>query len=825
MSNTITAYFKGRVGVAEALYQNDYGIVMQFDGIYLPAHFDCYFSVSGAEEAIPGVGSDNRVAIPNAVLANSGKVAVHIPLHTGTSDSEVEYIAYFRVIGRARPIDDGTPVQMTAIEQALALLQTPIGNIEQIVNEALAFTGDTFDEMQDALDADQAAFKEEVRGDIADVESDFDNLNAQFQTAVSAVTTDTEVTNIRVGADNVTYTTAGEAVRTQFTNLKSDFTDLKTDLATYNMAINIVPNSYVSIVGVIYDYNGWSRTDYIEIPHDVWTLNITATSQSQYNVFYDENKRFISAFTLSVGENTVRVPSIAKYVMLSGVTANVNELIVKSGATYNDIADDIEVVAKDLYLEETDGGSAYLKFDIVYILHRFRNTPSVAKTFVGVKNQGVWTVKSKADIPDCITVSDDRWFCYSFADDTFKYCDHNVAMDDSQIVILLGMRPQGKSLFGRLLETSYADQFRKTIMPRYKLTDESFMSTVRAKEASVVELQTADTFCFGFLTDLHSYYDNSSYPNLTSLYMNQVDRDIDLDAVINGGDTVIHGTNDLEKGIASLTIPLAYIDNKQKMLVAKGNHDANGHSASGVTQQEVSWTLMESMFFSVAQRHLLNDSSVHFGNGVYFYKDYDAQKVRVIVVNSCDAGEEINGSYMAVDSLRVCGIRQTQLEWLANTALDFSNKTDASQWHTIVISHIAFENVEHSYPTVQNEQLIHNLLVAFKNGQNFSGSYTDTNYDGLFSTSISVDFRTQGAMNLVGVFSGHNHADKMVNTGYEQVTTMSGYVDESMASTEETGRTYLGIDEMAFDVVTVNKATKKVTLTRFGCGSDREYTY
>lgn len=69
----------------------------------------------------------------------------------------------------------------------------------------------------------------ELRSDMADVESDFDNLNAQFQTAVSAVTTDTEVTNIRVGDDNVTYTTAGEAVRKQFSDVKSELTYLGTD--------------------------------------------------------------------------------------------------------------------------------------------------------------------------------------------------------------------------------------------------------------------------------------------------------------------------------------------------------------------------------------------------------------------------------------------------------------------------------------------------------------------------------------------------------------------------------------------------------------------
>lgn len=126
MSNTITAYFKGRVGVAESVYQNDYGMIMVFDGIELPAYFDCYFSRLNQDESFPGVGAyngyDNRVAIPNEVLAAPGTVTVHIPLHTGANDSEVEYIVYFKVVGRARPMDDGTPAQMTAIEQAIALL-------------------------------------------------------------------------------------------------------------------------------------------------------------------------------------------------------------------------------------------------------------------------------------------------------------------------------------------------------------------------------------------------------------------------------------------------------------------------------------------------------------------------------------------------------------------------------------------------------------------------------------------------------------------------------------------------------------------------------
>ena len=152
MSNTITAYFKGRIGVCESVYQYDYGRVIVIDGIDdLTSAFDCYFSTTGEDESIPAIGQDSRVAIPNAALTRSGNVTLHIPLHTGENDSEVEYVVTFRVIGRAKPVDDGSEEDQTAISQAIALLRNPVENMEQIVNEALAFTGDTFAEMQQEL--------------------------------------------------------------------------------------------------------------------------------------------------------------------------------------------------------------------------------------------------------------------------------------------------------------------------------------------------------------------------------------------------------------------------------------------------------------------------------------------------------------------------------------------------------------------------------------------------------------------------------------------------------------------------------------------------
>lgn len=135
MSNTITAYFKGRVGVCESLYQYDYGMVLVLDGIELDPAFEAYYETSNSEEAIPVIGQNNRVAVPNDCLSRSGKVTLHIPVHEGQNDSEVEYIVSFKVIGRARPVDDGDTSQLkTAISQAIALLQHPNAVLDKKLN-------------------------------------------------------------------------------------------------------------------------------------------------------------------------------------------------------------------------------------------------------------------------------------------------------------------------------------------------------------------------------------------------------------------------------------------------------------------------------------------------------------------------------------------------------------------------------------------------------------------------------------------------------------------------------------------------------------------
>lgn len=92
-----------------------------------------------------------------------------------------------------------------------------------LLSSLLKYTADQIAALR-AKDTSQDTTVSGINSRLITAEGDIDSLEAQFTTVVSAVTTDTEVTNIRFGDDGVTYDTAGNAVRKQFSDVKSDLT-------------------------------------------------------------------------------------------------------------------------------------------------------------------------------------------------------------------------------------------------------------------------------------------------------------------------------------------------------------------------------------------------------------------------------------------------------------------------------------------------------------------------------------------------------------------------------------------------------------------------
>lgn len=152
---------------------------------------------------------------------------------------------------------------------------------------------------------------------IATLES---RMNTFTRLEEGSTTGDAELQDIRVGANGITYNTAGDAVRGQYNRLKADLDFLNGNPLNYPIAWT--NGGYIDKTnGNVTSYEGWRYTDYIELKNNSYLYVVTnKESDNEYNAFYDSNKKFIknlyingySYYSLMKG-----VPKNAKYVRLS----------------------------------------------------------------------------------------------------------------------------------------------------------------------------------------------------------------------------------------------------------------------------------------------------------------------------------------------------------------------------------------------------------------------------------------------------------------------------------------------------------------------------
>lgn len=95
---------------------------------------------------------------------------------------------------------------------------------------------------------------------------------------------------------------------------------------------DFIDNIYIdSNNGGEISYNGWSATDYISVTSGETLLCSSQSSWNTYNAWYDENKSFISSFTVSnsgATYTTITVPNNAKYFRISNSTSLKGTIII-----------------------------------------------------------------------------------------------------------------------------------------------------------------------------------------------------------------------------------------------------------------------------------------------------------------------------------------------------------------------------------------------------------------------------------------------------------------------------------------------------------------
>jgi hypothetical protein len=346
---------------------------------------------------------------------------------------------------------------------------------------------------------------------------------------------------------------------------------------------------------------------------------------------------------------------------------------------------------------------------------------------------------------------------------------------------------------------------------------------VENKTETVKALQTVGgKNCVSFAWAADTHIPDNSGGNTTNIgkVMARMLDNCEIPFAVISGDINTRASYATEAGLvdcqAQMPIHLAPLWGTERLLMALGNHDGCYGDSAGYYRKQFTPERMWQIFF---RGQALDFRRVFSDDGSYFYVDNIAQKTRFIVLNSQFGGEyavDENG-YAVNNRFATSCYGQAQLDWLADVALDMPEGYGA-----IITAHVP-PNISY---TVDKAQFI-GIVNAYNNKTTYSGSYAGV--EGWTSNSVSVDF-TSAKGEIIAMFTGHVHGDSIDTTTMDcpilTILSAGATANEHNGFTEPEGGRTAGTDtETSFDVVTINRAERKIYCTRVGAGTDREISY
>ena len=360
-------------------------------------------------------------------------------------------------------------------------------------------------------------------------------------------------------------------------------------------------------------------------------------------------------------------------------------------------------------------------------------------------------------------------------------------------------------------------------------------------------IKTGDPSIFnlGFGTDYHydsasdfQLYDNS--PEAKEKAVEQMNQGLrkslnilslsdSLDALVFNGDNADQPTEfnlprqrilmyKQEQDFANTAFSIA----KCPVFLLKGNHDNNynmKHDDMNLTN------VLHDADFKKLYWQNGSQGEVRKGNNNYFYRDFPEKNIRLIGLDTSDSPEATDGDGVLIyDRFHNSYLQQTQLDWLANVALQ-----NVGDMTVVITLHFSVNKTVGTREdnTMINHDLLKTILADFAKGNVSNKTITST---GAIPAVVTYSFSTSG--NIAGVLGGHYHYDnyKKVDGINYILTRCSLIMGDNVLKEKRLEYDGTALED-AFDIFSIDTSNRTISTVRFGAGSEdskyatRSYTY
>ena len=333
--------------------------------------------------------------------------------------------------------------------------------------------------------------------------------------------------------------------------------------------------------------------------------------------------------------------------------------------------------------------------------------------------------------------------------------------------------------------------------------------------------QSSNDFSMAVIADVQGNVD-SGYNSYLHHYESLIRtiKKVGVDCIAEMGDVVMgNNTKEITSNLLTNTSNILNCGLAPVFRV-RGNHDDNSWIAH--TQKNQALRITDKEWYSrILKPFEKYFDNVNTENKGYYYKDFEKQKIRVITLDCEDLPYIENGDgTVKYPQIYRFGYQQRQLQWLCEKALNFTNKEDRKEWGVVLLNHQWRQIITDDGKHFNDAQLVH-ILKAFKSGTRVQ---TASSYEDM-SVTIDYDFTSQGAMEIICGIGGDSHVDNFYELGSSGIKIIEVLCSLPQAEPNMPSRTLKTESEDAWDLISINREERKIYCTRFGAGTDREFSY